>query len=692
MGKVGTRCIDIDFHFAEEARNLLVDVRPEEYARMVKEANADSIMVYAKDHWGNVYHETCVAHKHPAVKGDLLGDVLKACRQEGLSTTVFFSIMWDEWMMGQHPEWIVLDAEGQRKLWYGSWTFLCINSPYRDHVFAHLTELVNNYDFDTIFVDPFNYRLGVNAPCYCKYCQQLWYRRYGYELPRELRGEHKARYMDFRDWYFGNFLRQVRDVVHRPGKGIQLTHIFGTVMDYDDYLNVEGDPFGQDYYTNTIKTKIYRAYAAGRPLQVLTERFSRYWDFTMKSPNQLQWEAASIFSHGVGMMIVDHADIRGEIYPEVYSVLGDVLTQAERIEEETRGTQPYADIALLFHERDEELQQEPLGGFGTEKHLATIYRGHVPDFVGAYKLLSEAHLPFDIVVAPQLTSERLANYKVLVVPNAIHMSRQQVDTIKAWVEAGGNLMFTYNSATRDEQTAILDPEHRLFGLVDFQLEDPYGVAFARPSEVVDELRYIRINSELAYLAPREDWDVLANVVLTALERTERHWVTHNEIPGDETDYPAIVVGQHGQGRYAYFAFRMFKESVEQDLRGYRELFLRALRRVYTPELWVEAPRSVEAVYQQADGSLKVCLTNVTIGRPAGRYDIFTNTPEPMTYPTNIQEITPVPDVTVRTSLPVTSAMSMDGQKLQVTSDHGISSITLPRLNICDVVSLNLART
>jgi hypothetical protein len=687
MGKVGKRCIDIDFHFAEQARNLLVDARPAEYARRVKQANADSIMIYAKDHWGNVYHETQVAHKHPAVKGDFLREVLAACREEGLSTTVFFSIMWDEWIMRQHPEWIVLDAAGAQKHWYGSWTFLCINSPYRDHAFAHLAEIANNYDFDTIFVDPFNYRLGVNAPCYCKYCQQLWYRRYGYELPRTLQGEQKARYMDFRDWYFGNFLREVRDIVHRPKKGIQMTHIYGTIMDYDDYLNVEGDPFGQDYYTNSISTKIYRQYAAGRPLQVLTERFSRYWDFTMKSPNQLQWEAASIFSHGVGMMIVDHADIRGKIYPEVYKVLGDVLSQAQRIETAVQDTKPFAEIALLFHERDEELQQEPKTALSGEKHLATIYRGHIPDFVGAYKLLTEAHLPFDILVAPQLTFERLAGYKVLIVANVIYMSEEQIDLIKQWVGAGGKLIFTYNTATRDEHTGLLDSAHRLFGLLDFQLEDPYGVAFAKPTEIVDELRYVRINSELAYLAPETRWEVLAQVVLTALERTERHWVTHNEIPGDETDYPAIIIDK--EGKYGYFAFRFFKEALEQDLRGYRQLFLRTLSRLYSPRVWVEAPRSVESIYQQGEGVLKVCLTNVTIGRPAGRYDIVTNTPEPLTYPTNIQDISPVLEVTIRTTIPVASAATLDGNSLDITTENGVSAITLPRLNIYDVVFLKV---
>jgi hypothetical protein len=87
--------------------------------------------------------------------------------------------------------------------------------------------------------------------------------------------------------------------------------------------------------------------------------------------------------------------------------------------------------------------------------------------------------------------------------------------------------------------------------------------------------------------------------------------------------------------------------------------------------------------------LNVCLTNVTIGRPAGRYDIVTNTPEPLTYPTNIQDISPVLDVIIRTTLPVASAATLDGKGLDITTVNGISAITLPRLNIYDVVSLGM---
>jgi len=688
MGRLGYRCIDIDFHFSEYARDLLTKVDPQSYARMVSEVGADSVMVYAKDHWGNVYHDTKVSHKHAAVKGDLLRDVLDSMHGQNLAAIVFFSVCWDEYAARHNPDWVALDAEGKPKRWYGSWTFMCINSPYRDYVFKHLEEVVSNYDFEAIFIDPFNYRLGVNAPCYCPYCRKLWRAEFGEELPARLTGEKKAQYMDWRDRYFGAFLAELRKIVKAPGKDIQMTHIFGTVMDHDDWLNVEGDPFGQDYYTNSIKTKIYRAYAAGRPLMVLTERFSRYWDFTMKSPAQLEWELATIFAHNAAFMLVDHADIRGELHPEAYEVFGKVIAAITPMTELVRDAHPYADIALLYSERDEELVQEPRGDTPTsEKYLATIYRGHLPDFVGAFKMLTESHLPFDVLVATQLTAEKLAPFKVLVVPSTLHIDPHKVAVIQAYVKNGGNLIFTHRGPERDERTRPLPADLRGFGLVNAALDSPYTVNFVRPTQGLHELRYIRVNSGAAYVSAAGAEEVLGHLVHPALERTDTKWVTHNEIPGEETVHPAVVVGRSGSGGYGYFAFGLFREYLQQDLRGYRELFLRVLNRHYSPEIVVEAPRSVEANYLVEGGVLHVVLTNCTIGRLAGRYDTLTAGPEPLSYPSNIDEVVPVAGIRIRTQRSVKSASDMRGHSLNVITASGQSSIELPQLGVADVVTL-----
>jgi hypothetical protein len=674
---------------------MLERTDPKRMIDMVAQSGADTVMVYAKDHWGNVYHDTAVAHKHSSIRSDLLGQWLSAARASGLQTTVFFSLMWDEFSGRNHPDWLSRNADGSFKRWYGGWHFLSLNSPYRDYILAHVAELVSAYDFDTMFVDPFNHRLGVNVPDYNQYDQRLFRAEYGHDIPTQLVGADKARYMDFRDKFFASFLRELYTVIRGGGKDIKITHIYGGNTDYDDYINVEGDPFGQDYYAPSMKAKVYRAYAAGRPLVVLTERFSRYWDFVPKTRAQLSWEVATAYSHGASTMIVDHADINGELDERVYEDLGSVFGDLRPVEAAIDpSAQVFAEVALLYHERDEELELQAKAAPGLapeDQHLATVYRGYLPDFVGAFKFLTESHIPFDVVVQTQLSKEVLDRYKLLVVPGTVHMSEDQVRAVRDYLDSGGCLLFDYRAATRDLTTGPLPKGIAGFGLVSIDTDDPYSLRFVRPIEGT-EIPHVRANRDNAYVTTLTPHEVLALVQLPAVERTRERWVSHNEPPGQLSSRPAAVHGRHGRGQYLYFSYRMFTELLEQDVHGYRTFLLGCLKRIFTPSVWVIGPRTVEANYYTKDDKLIVFLTNLTIGRPAGRYDLLGTSPEPYSYPCNIEEVIPVADVSVVVGYPVTSAVSAAGQTVAAEpGEPGHAIVRVPLLQTYDVITITLRR-
>ena len=688
--KLGFKQIDIDFHFSEFARDLLVNTKPSEMMKQVKDSGADTVMVYAKDHWGHVYHETRIAHKHAAAKGDLLKEWLTEAKKLGLQTQVFFSLMWDEYAARNNPDWLSKNADGSVKRWYGGWRFLSLNSPYRDYIFAHMRELVSHYDFDLIFVDPFNHRMGVNVPDYNIYDQRLYRAEYGTEIPKVLRGEEKARYMDFRDKFFARFLSELYSVIRSVGKDIRITHIYGGNTDYDDYLNVEGDPFGQDYYIPSMKAKVYRAYAQGRPLLMLTERFNRYFDFVPKTREQLTWETATAFSHQARMMFVDHADIKGEISKSGYRDMSWVFGKAAPIEREiVKATRVIRDVALIYHERDEELLYEPKEDLqGENQFEGTVYRGYTSDFVGAFKYLTETHVPFDCIVQSQITDVTLKDFKMVIVPNILHMSIEQIEAIQRYVENGGKVVFTYRSASKDLSTRPHTQQHRLFGLVEIDIEDPYSVRYVSPT-IESEIQYIRVNRENAYVTPKTPFNTLGLIQLTAVERTSERWVTHNEPPGELTNRPAVIIGNYGKGEYAYFSFRVFTELVEQDVKLYRTYIEKILTKIYSPTLCVQAPRTVEANFYESSEGIKVFLTSMTVGRLAGRYDLPNRkTPEPYSFPCNIEEVIPVLNVQiiVRNGT-VTSASDSGNNKLAVQNSSGVTTVTLPVLNQFEVVTL-----
>jgi hypothetical protein len=126
--------------------------------------------------------------------------------------------------------------------------------------------------------------------------------------------------------------------------------------------------------------------------------------------------------------------------------------------------------------------------------------------------------------------------------------------------------------------------------------------------------------------------------------------------------------------------------LEQDLQGFREAFRHVLHELYQPSIWVDAPRCVEANYLQTDQGIKIVLTNCTVGRPAGRYDIVTSTPEPLTYPANIQELVPVADVTVKATSDLTGVSALiEATSLRI--DQGANVVTVPRLGTFEVLTL-----
>jgi len=74
-----------------------------------------------------------------------------------------------------------------------------------------------------------------------------------------------------------------------------------------------------------------------------------------------------------------------------------------------------------------------------------LYSAQQPEKV-ADKLF-EAGLPFELLVEDDLKPEILADYRVILVPNAICVSRAAVEALAKYVEGGGALLITENFAT-----------------------------------------------------------------------------------------------------------------------------------------------------------------------------------------------------------------------------------------------------
>jgi hypothetical protein len=665
---LGYKRLIIDYHYSEFNPRTLEKANAPEIIEAVANLGVESLLLYSKDHWGNVYHKSGFSKRHRNVPQDLFGEVLKGVKEHGVKVVAYTTVCWDEDSARKHPDWLVLNAENHPMRLddgkvYAKWSFLCLNSPYRDYFVRQMDELIGNYDFEGLFLDiVMQHRALV---CYNPYCLSKWKERYGTDLPRQLSDTDYARYLDFNRDTVDSLFKEVKEIGSSHGKRFMMTHNFGLTYKYDDYLASEFDTHGADFYLPSIRAKMFRARGHGKEVELIGHRFNRLWDFTVKPLPLMQFEVATAVAHNCAMCYVDQPYLDGSLDPQVYRALKSAFVAADELVPKIKGTVPHAEIGLLSSERSFEFDYSTYHDFG-----------------GAYAILSQLHWPFDVVTEDDLTDEKLKRCPVLVVPNIVHLSAEHVQAVRSYVEHGGKLFYCYRSATRDENGRELDQPS--FGFVRLTGESEDQVSFIRPKWEASS-RYLRV-SALSMFEALEPSDMQATITNPALRVTETEWITHNAMPGEDTQLPALVQGKYGAGSFIYCGFRLFNEYVEQAQPSLKQVFETSLLRLHQPAIWVDAPGNIEVVFNKAGkNKLQIALVNgVTSKVMTG--DMWGGERAPRGHVT-IPEVVPVHGITVRTSMPVRKAFDLRGNELPIGGKSNTASITLPVLKQYDLIEM-----
>jgi hypothetical protein len=605
------------------------------------------------------------------VPQDLFGTVLQGVRERGVKVEAYTTVCWDEDSARKHSDWVMLNGDRQPIRMndgktFAKWTWLCINSHYRDYFLRQMDELISNYDFEGLFLDiVFNHRALV---CYNPYCQAKWKALYGSDMPYPMNDRDYARYLDFNAATFEELFEQVRQIGARRSKQFLMTHNFGLTYKADDYVASEFDTHGADFYLPSIRAKLFRARAKGKEVELIGHRFNRQWDFTLKPLALMQFEVATAVGHNCAMMYVDQPYLDGSLDPQVYAALKNAFKTADDLIPKVRATQPYAEIGLLSSERSFEFDYDS-------------YR----DFAGAYAMLTQLHLPFDVLTETGLGELRPEQTRVLVIPNVVHMDPSSCSALESYMQQGGHIVFCYRTATKDRIGDTL--QRSSLGVVKLQNDSENQVSFVRPRKWKLSNRYLRTSSAVIF-EPAGPHDVIGNITNPALRITDVEWITHNVMPGEETTLPAIIAGRQGKGGYVYFGFRLFDDFVQQGQPALLDAFDESLKSFYRPTIWVEAPGNVEAVYNRRDDRILITLINgitskvmtgdMWAGERGARGSV------------SIPETVPVHDITIKSAgLPISTAMDLNGKTLQVTKNGNDISVSLPRLDQYGLVELVL---
>lgn len=569
------RQIHLDFHTSPLIFNVATDFDPVEFARTLKDAFVNSVTVFAKCHHGMSYYDTKVGVKHPALRRDLMGEMITACHRYGIRTPVYISVVWDNWAAEHHPEWRQVNREGKfvgAEPFQAGWKWLCLNTGYADYVAAQTEEIVRNYEVDGVFFD-----IVMQWECYCEKCRRDM-------SAQGLDPENAEHARQFARQVCQRFMERVNEIVHRHRPNATIYHNsrlrIGTSREAHLYTHqeIESLPTGGwgylhfPFFARYVRT-VWREFLG------MTARFHRSWaDFgTIKPEAALAYECFHALALGGKCSIGDQLHPRGKLDKTVYERIGAVYRRVAELEEWCEGAEGVAEIALLTNADVED-------GRMTESDE------------GATRMLMETHWQFDVI-------DRFADfnrYQALIVPDRFLPDPQTLRKLRAFLQRGGRLLLSAR--------AFVDAQGKfaLADLVGFDLKGESGwdceylLVGKAISDGVPDMPHV-VNAP-GMVVEAQKAKVLATTGEPYFNRTWRHFTSHRHSPlAKVTRRPAVV--QSPDGRIIYFAHPLFRLYAQHGYLVYRQLVVNALRSLLPVRiLETNAPSFAHVTLTRQNGS------------------------------------------------------------------------------------------
>ena len=657
--------------------------------------------------------------KYPALGDfDLIREYLPHARKYGIHVLAYLNMHWFSYEFAElNPGWEQLTADGtpygRVSPLYGSGTTFCVNGGWRDWARDMVAEAMKT-GIDGVFLDG---PVVFPGCCYCAVCRESFKARFGADIPAEedWTNERWKDFIEFREDSLAEFLADCRASVKSVNPdGVvflnagswhagawRVARDIEKVGEFEDFNGAEAffHPGPRNHPLHFWALAAKHLVAGGKPAVVFSHHALGSWHYIPLPPVETQVAIAQTVACGANPWIavfdyaLDHS--RGLALDPVREIQGFL----EENEEYYTGSESCADIALLHSrqsatfyvsEQDEMYGEQGTGqerdlsvDMGTGRKIVDWRRRkqvcdeiHGNSYMGYFTALTREHIPFDVILDKDLTSEALSRYRVLILPNAACLSDSQANAVRNFVERGGGLLAEFETGLYDERgrRRASNPLAGVLGISE--------IGGAMPPAVGEEYVKVRtahpvtqsLNSGQLIARPQYSLQVKeseqADAPVIFMERIGR---LYSALKG-ETDAPALIADSSGSGRAIYIPCLAGDFYARYRMWEYQALLGNAVRWLYERPLPIEAdcPQTVQVeLRRQTDPSrLLVHLVNNTgdMQRP-------------------MSEIIPIHDV--RVCLRYDHVRRVRALRTETdlgfTQDGGIIEFTLPELGMYEVI-------
>jgi len=621
---------------------------------------------------------------------DLLGYMIEGCRKMNMTVCV----RTDPHAARQnvydaHPDWIAVTADGQKRRHWANpelWV-TCGLGPYNfDFMTTVHQEIMHKYRPEGIFSNRWN----GSGMCYCEHCVQN-FKAFsgGMALPRG--NQDRAASAKYREWNVARLkelwflwdakIREIRPDARFIPNGFPDNKVTAKLSDIF-FADRQGRSGNIPPWNSGRGAKELRANGMGmKPMihifSVGLEERPR-WKDSVNTEAELRIWAADGVANGMHPCFVKFGATpidKRWIEPMVKMYQG--FYKSERY---LKNIAPMARVAVVVGGRNV--------GQAQPWQQDAAFHLH-----GMYHNLVEGHMPFEMIDVSLLDAEHLKPFKLLILPNITSLSDAQCGQIKAFVNAGGSLLASFESSLYDE-TGKKRP--------DFGLADLFGVSFDQGVEGPMKNSYLRLRTDPVthkyhpVLEGLEDATRIINGIYRVKVTPKSNdfpspvtlVATYPDLPMEDvytrqpdSDIRELYLRQVGKGRVAYIPWDIERSFWQYMSPDHSRLLSNTIKWTLNedPIVTVKAPGLIETTAWRQEKSMTVHLVNMT---------------NPMMLKGPFRELIPVAaavNIKVPAQKKVTAVkLLMSGHLPQHTIQNGIVSVHVPQIFDHEIIALDLA--
>ena len=638
-------CVHLDFHTGPWIEGIGERFDKTKFQRTLTDAKVDLITVFAKCHHGYSYFPTEVGTMHPNLKFDLLGAELEACREIGIKAPVYITLGWSKKDADEHPEWHQINFQDGKPIGshnfsgdmdaplpHCAWITLCPGGSYLDYLETVTREVCSKYDVrDGVFYDI----CFIKDACACESCKAGMIKE----------GLNPDSYADARIYYKKKrieMMKRLTSVVHEYSEGAPVFYNGGADMNrteyhpYQTHYELEDLPTAWGGYDlMPLRAKFFERY--GRVFWGMTGKFHHNWgEFGgFKNKEALRYECADMLSVGASTSVGDHLHPSGDIDESSYALIGHAFNYCKRIEKYCFGTKAHTDLAIwLSH---------------CEK-----------SDVGCSKLLQVMQLEYDVIER----ADELQGYKAVILPDAVRLTADDERALLAFVNAGGRVIASYESAPATLGVRVLG-------------RSPYDVDYIRCD--IDGYSTPFLSYSTAMQTECEG-EILAQVYEPYFNRTARHFCGHKNTPNrtEPAEYPALVK----RGGFIYFAHPVFKAYNESGSYVLEQYIMKGISAVYERGLTVSGLPSCGRVRLRENAKEKFLALHLLYAPPVNRGNVCLLCDFPTLHGVSAE---------LKTDLPVKAVyLANSGERVEFSHKNGTLTFTLPPFSVHELAIIDFS--